>query len=86
MIRLIDSLGDNVKTNITMAEVRTLIDIATHLEEEVESVSTVDQFGVGRIGIQSVVLPRGASTYNESSMFSYGDFQRYLRKKLIKVE
>ena len=86
VIRLIDSLGDNVKTNITMAEVRTLIDIATHLEEEVESVSTVDQFGVGRIGIQSVVLPRGASTYNESSMFSYGDFQRYLRKKLIKVE
>ena len=86
VIRLIDSLGDNVKTNITMAEVRTLIDIATHLEEEVESVSTVDQFGVGRIGIQSVVLPRGASTYNESSMFSYGDFQRYLRKKIIKVE
>ena len=86
VIRLIDSLGDNVKTNITMAEVRTLIDIATHLEEEVESVSTVDQFGVGRIGIQSVVLPRGASIYNESSMFSYGDFQRYLRKKLIKVE
>ena len=86
VIRLIDSLGDSVKTNITMAEVRTLIDIATHLEEEVESVSTVDQFGVGRIGIQSVVLPRGASTYNESSMFSYGDFQRYLRKKLIKVE
>lgn len=86
VIRLIDSLGDNVKTNITMAEVRTLIDIATHLKEEVESVSTVDQFGVGRIGIQSVVLPRGASTYNESSMFSYGDFQRYLRKKLIRVE
>ena len=86
VIRLIDSLGDNVKTNITMAEVRTLIDIATNLEGEVESVSTVDQFGVGRIGIQSVVLPRGASTYNESSMFSYGDFQRYLRKKLIRVE
>lgn len=86
VIRLIDSLGNNVKTNITMAEVRTLIDIATNLNGEVESIPTVEQFGVGRIGIQSVVLPKGASTYIESSMFSYGEFQRYLRKKLIKVE
>lgn len=86
VIRLIDSLGNNVKTNITMAEVRTLIDIATNLDGEVESIPTVEQFGVGRIGIQSVVLPKGASTYIESSMFSYGEFQRYLRKKLIKVE
>ena len=86
VIRLIDSLGNNVKTNITMAEVRTLIDIATNLNGEVESIPTVEQFGVGRIGIQSVVLPRGASTYIESSMFSYGEFQRYLRKQLIKVE
>ena len=86
VIRLIDSLGNNVRTNITMAEVRTLIDIATNLNGEVESIPTVEQFGVGRIGIQSVVLPKGASTYIESSMFSYGEFQRYLRKKLIKVE
>ena len=86
VIRLIDSLGNNVKTNITMAEVRTLIDIATNLNGEVESIPTVEQFGVGRIGIQSVVLPKGASTYIESSMFSYGEFQRYLRKKVIKVE
>ncbi len=86
VIRLIDSLGNNVKTNITMAEVRTLIDIATNLNGEVESIPTVEQFGVGRIGIQSVVLPKGASTYIESSMFSYGEFQRYLRKKLISVE
>ena len=78
--------GNNVKTNITMAEVRTLIDIATNLNGEVESIPTVEQFGVGRIGIQSVVLPRGASTYIESSMFSYGEFQRYLRKQLIKFE
>lgn len=86
VIRLIDSLGNNVKTNITMAEVRTLIEIATNLNGEVESIPTVEQFGVGRIGIQSVVLPNGASTYSESSMFSYGDFQRYLRKKLINTE
>ena len=84
VIRLIDSLGNNVKTNITMAEVRTLIDIATNLNGEIESISTIDEFGVGRIGVQSIVLPKGASTYSESSMFNYGDFQRYLRKKLLK--
>lgn len=83
VIRLIDSLGNNVKTNITMAEVRTLIDVATNLEGEVQSIPTVDQFGVGRIGVQSVVLPRGASVYNISSLFNYGDFQRYLRKTLL---
>ena len=83
VIRLIDSLGNNVKTNITMAEVRTLIDVATNLEGEVQSIPTVDQFGVGRIGVQSVVLPRGASVYNMSSLFNYGDFQRYLRKTLL---
>lgn len=83
VIRLIDSLGNNVKTNITMAEVRTLINIATNLNGEVESISTVDEFGVGRIGVQSVVLPRGATVLSESSMFNYGDFQRYLRKKLL---
>lgn len=83
VIRLIDSLGDNVKTNITMAEVRTLIDVATNLDGEVKSIPTVDQFGVGRIGVQSVVLPRGASVYNMSSLFNYGDFQRYLRRELL---
>ena len=83
VIRLIDSLGNNVKTNITMAEVRTLIDVATNLEGEVQSIPTVDQFGAGRIGVQSVVLPRGASVYNMSSLFNYGDFQRYLRKTLL---
>ena len=83
VIRLIDSLGNNVKTNITMAEVRTLIDVSMNLEGEVQSIPTVDQFGVGRIGVQSVVLPRGASVYNMSSLFNYGDFQRYLRKTLL---
>lgn len=83
VIRLIDSLGNNVKTNITMAEVRTLIDVATNLEGEVQSIPTIDLFGVGRIGVQSVVLPRGASVYNMSSLFNYGDFQRYLRKALL---
>ena len=82
-IRLIDSLGNNVKTNITMAEVRTLIDIATDLSGEVESIPTAEEFGVGRIGVQSIVLPRGASVLSESSMFNYGEFQRYLRSKLL---
>ena len=83
VIRLIDSLGNNVKTNITMAEVRTLIDVSMNLEGEVQSIPTVDQFGAGRIGVQSVVLPQGALVYNMSSLFNYGDFQRYLRKLLL---
>lgn len=83
VIRLLDSLGNNVKTNIAMVEVRTLLNIATDMKEDVISISTASEFSVGRIGVQSVVVPKNTSSWDESSMFSYGDFQRYLREKLL---
>ena len=75
--------GDNLRTNIVVAEVRTLIDFGTKLEGGIQPISTIDQFGTGRIGLSSVVIPAGASTYSEGSLYNYTNFQRYLRSQIV---
>ena len=83
VMSIIDGLGDNLRTNIVMSEVRTLIDFGTKLEGGIQSISTVDQFGTGRIGLSSVVIPAGASTYSEGSLYNYTNFQKYLRSQIV---
>ena len=83
VMSIIDGLGDNLRTNIVMSEVRTLIDFGTKLEGVIQSISTVDQFGTGRIGLSSVVIPAGASTYSEGSLYNYTNFQKYLRSQIM---
>ena len=80
---IIDGLGDNLRTNIVMSEVRTLIDFGTKLEGGIQPISTVDQFGTGRIGLSSIVIPAGASTYSEGSLYNYTNFQKYLRSQIV---
>lgn len=83
VMSIIDGLGDNLRTNIVMSEVRTLIDFGTKLEGRIQPISTVDQFGTGRIGLSSVVIPAGASTYSEGSLYNYTNFQKYLRSQIV---
>ena len=83
VMSIIDVLGDNLRTNIVMSEVRTLIDFGTKLEGGIQSISTVDQFCTGRIGLSSVVIPAGASTYSEGSLYNYTNFQKYLRSQIM---
>ena len=83
VMSIIDGLGDNLRTNIVMSEVRTLIDFGTKLGGGIQPISTVDQFGTGRIGLSSVVIPAGASTYSEGSLYNYTNFQRYLRSQIV---
>ncbi len=83
VMSIIDGLGDNLRTNIVMSEVRTLIDFGTKLEGGIQPISTVDQFGTGRIGLSSVVIPAGASTYSEGSLYNYTNFQKYLRSQIV---
>lgn len=83
VMSIIDGLGDNLRTNIVMSEVRTLIDFGTKLEGGIQPISTVDQFGTGRIGLSSVIIPAGASTYSEGSLYNYTNFQRYLRSQIV---
>lgn len=83
VMSIIDGLGDNLRTNIVMSEVRTLIDFGTKLEGGIQPISTIDQFGTGRIGLSSVVIPAGASTYLEGSLYNYTNFQKYLRSQIV---
>ena len=83
VMSIIDGLGDNLRTNIVMSEVRTLIDFGTKLEGGIQPISTIDQFGTGRIGLSSVVIPAGALTYSEGSLYNYTNFQRYLRSQIV---
>ena len=83
VMSIIDGLGDNLRTNIVMSEVRTLIDFGAKLEGGIQPISTVDQFGTGRIGLSSVVIPAGASTYSEGSLYNYTNFQKYLRSQIV---
>ena len=83
VMSIIDGLGDNMRTNIVMSEVRTLIDFGMKLEGGIQPISTVDQFGTGRIGLSSVVIPAGTSTYSEDSLYNYTNFQKYLRSQIV---
>lgn len=83
VMSIIDGLGDNLRTNIVMSEVRTLIDFGTKLGGGIQPISTIDQFGTGRIGLSSVVIPAGALTYSEGSLYNYTNFQRYLRSQIV---
>ena len=83
VMSIIDGLGDNIRTNIVMSEVRTLIDFGTKLEGGIQPIPTIDQFSTGRIGLSSVVIPAGTSTYSEDSLYNYTNFQKYLRNQIV---
>lgn len=76
---ILDSFGNNIQTNITMAEIRTFIDIVMAMKGEVEHIDTVSWFGTDRIGEQSVVVPRGYS------MYDYSYIKREVAKQFTKI-
>ena len=83
VISMIDDLGSNVKTNVTMAEMKTVIDFITGMDGDLTSIDTRKQFGTSTINNQSVVVPIGASSdVSSSSLYNYTKFQRYLRSEI----
>lgn len=82
--RLIDSLGDNIRTNFVGGEIKTLINLARDINEK-----KIDRFGLadedpgllttGMVSGQSVVIPT-AGTY------SYDAIQAYITKRLNQDE
>ena len=81
---MLESFGENVKTNITWAEMGTAMDVITGLNGDVESIDTRSLFGTGRIGNQSVVIPKGANVDNERTLYNYNRIHLYLRDELDK--
>lgn len=72
---ILDALGDNLSTNITMSELRTGIDIASNMTAGITSIDTSGQFTTGAIGSASVVLPI-------SGQGNYASLQTYLTSQL----
>lgn len=79
---MLEAFGENVKTNITWAEIGTAIDVVTGLHGDVESIDTRTLFGTGNIGGQSVVIPAGANVDSEYSLYNYNRIHLYLRAQL----
>ncbi len=81
---MLESFGDNVKTNFTWAEMGTAMDVITGLHGDVESIDTRKLYGTGRIGNQSVVIPKGANVDNDRTLYNYNKIHIYLREELDK--
>ena len=79
---MLESFGENVKTNFTWAEMGTAIDVITGLHGDVESIDTRSLYGTGRIGNQSVVIPRGANVDSDRTLYNYNKIHLYLRDQL----
>lgn len=79
---ILESFGENVRTNITWAEMGTAMDVITGLHGDVQSIDTRSLFGTGRIGEQSVVIPAGANVDSDYSLYNYNRIHLYLRSEL----
>ena len=79
---MLESFGENVKTNFTWAEIGTAMDVITGLHGDVESIDTRSLYGTGRIGNQSVVIPKGANVDNDRTLYNYNKIHLYMRKEL----
>ena len=78
--KLIDSLGDNIRTNFVAAEIKTLIDIAKDTsDKKIDRFSLVDQdpaiLTTGNVGGQSVVRP-------VAGIMDYSEIQAFIQKRL----
>lgn len=82
--RLIDSLGDNIRTNFVGGEIKTLINLARDIDEK-----KIDRFNLidvtppilttGTVSGQSVVRPVAGVT-------DYSEIQAYMKKRLTQDE
>ena len=79
---MLEAFGNNVKTNITWAEMGTAIDVVTGLNGDVESIDTRSLYSTGRVGEQSVVIPAGANVDSDYSLYNYNRIHLYLREQL----
>lgn len=76
--KLIDALGNNLRTNIQTSEIRTLMQVASDTKPaDVKSLSLVDE------GLVNTGNYNGASVVKPSAgVYEYGDIQEFIKKSL----
>jgi len=77
---IIDALGDNVRTNFSGGEVKTLINLAKDIpSDKIKSISLVEQndpvVTTGNVSGQSIVRPA-------AGLYDFSEIQSYIRQKL----
>lgn len=75
-LSILDSLSDNIKTNVTMSELRQALDIALQMgDQNIRSIDISDLLTTGRIGSASAVIPTAGQG-------NFTELQSYLRQRL----
>lgn len=82
--RLIDSLGDNIRTNFVSGEIKTLINLARDInEKKIDRFSLADEnpglLTTGMVDSQSVVRPT-------AGVYDYSAIQAYIARRLTQDE
>ena len=78
---LIDALGNNLRTNIETKEVRTLMDVAQHVENQ--NIKSLDFYSdENRIFTTGPVPGAGSSVYPAAGLYDYSDLQAYVLREL----
>lgn len=76
-LNILNSLGDNIKTNITMSELRQALDITLAMgNNKIRSIDLTDVLTTGRVGAASVVIPT-------SGQGNFADLQNYIHEQLL---
>ena len=75
-LSILDSLGDNIKTNITMSELRQVLDIVLAMgDTNIRDIDISDLLTTGRVGSASAVLPTAGQG-------NFDQLRTYLRQQL----
>lgn len=73
---ILNSLGDNIKTNVTMSELRKALDVALAMGDNgIRSIDISDLLTTGRVGNASTVLPIAGQG-------NFTDLQNYLKQQI----
>ena len=79
-LSILDSLGENIRTNITMSELRQMLDIALAMGgNQIKSIDLTDLLTTGTVDSASVVLPT-------SGQGNFTELQNYLGQQLTASE
>ena len=75
-LSILDSLSDNIKTNVTMSELRQALDIALQMgDQNIRDIDISDLLTTGRIDSASAVIPTAGQG-------NFAELQSYLRQRL----
>lgn len=77
---LIDALGNNLRTNIEMNEVRTLLDLGQNIKTA--DIKSIDLYSTENPMFTTGPINGASSVYPKAGVYNYSELQAYLAKQL----